>query len=393
MRKVLLIALVLTAISAKGANWEKVTDRSTIQEGKVYFIVSYDKKYYYMMNEYSNRVIYAKKPEKLICDIDSYFSFQFKKADNSYWNLYNVYRGAFVNFETSTMEIKDKPNGKNATLWKFDNQYIYAQYSIEDWYTLSYNTKNNLYSLYAERTIDKDNKKDAKDRVMSIPDIYELTTFTLDETRDLPKLLSPVSIHNVIFKKTFTPNVNNTLLLPCDVPEYKKVFGEDVTAYQYTSIDEGSITFTEVTGSDLKANTPYIIKGTNFKPSPYSINATTVFPSHDDMTFHDNHITGSFKNTKMDKDGFIFTKNGTKKYSATNNSTLSPYKWYFTFAANNAKLNILDNNISEGNQITTEKAENLAIYNLMGIKVAENNDGKNSLKHGIYIQGRKKIRI
>ena len=76
MRKVLLIALVLTAISAKSAIWEKVTDRSTIQEGKVYFIVSYDKKYYYMMNEYSNGVIYAKKPEKLICDIDSYFSFQ-----------------------------------------------------------------------------------------------------------------------------------------------------------------------------------------------------------------------------------------------------------------------------------------------------------------------------
>ena len=383
MRKVLLIALVLTAISAKGANWEKVTDRSTIQEGKVYFIVSYDKKYYYMMNEYSDKVIDAIKFSSPNCDIYKYYSFQFVKVNSNYWNLYNVYREAFMNLDPFTMEIKDKPNDKNATLWKFDNQYIYAQYE-NSWEYLLYNNNLGYYYPYSTKTTIKDK---------FAPDIYELTTFTLDETRDLPKLLSPVSIHNVIFKKTFTPNVNNTLLLPCDVPEYKKVFGEDVTAYQYTSIDEGSITFTEVTGNDLKANTPYIIKGTKFNSSPYSINATIIYPSNDNMTFHDNRITGSFKNTKMDKDGFIFTKNGTKKYSATNNSTLSPYKWYFTFAANNAKLNILDNNISEVNQITTEKAENLAIYNLMGIKVAENNDGKNSLKHGIYIQGRKKIRI
>jgi len=382
MRKVLLIALVLTAISAKSAIWEKVTDRSTIQEGKVYFIVSKYNSNYYMMDEYSMVNIETEKSKSLNCDMYSYYSFQFKKVDNLHWNMYNVYRRAFVNYtEIPSISINDKQNSTDASLCKFADKYIYIQFG-EKWRILSLKNSG-IYYPYAESTI--------SDKI--IPDIYELTTFTLDETKDFPKLLSSVSIHNVIFKKTFTPDVNNTLLLPCDVPEYKKVFGEDVTAYQYTSIDEGSITFTEVTGNDLKANTPYIIKGTKFNSSPYSINATIIYPSNDNMTFHDNHITGSFKNTKMDKDGFIFTKNGTKKYSATNNSTLSPYKWYFTFAANNAKLNILDNNISEVNQITTEKAENLAIYNLMGIKVAENNDGKNSLKHGIYIQGRKKIRI
>ena len=69
MRKVLLNSVSINSDISKKCYMGKVTDRSTIQEGKVYFIVSYDKKYYYMMNEYSDKVIDAIKFSSPNCDI------------------------------------------------------------------------------------------------------------------------------------------------------------------------------------------------------------------------------------------------------------------------------------------------------------------------------------
>src|SRR5574344_2177768 len=88
MRKVLLIALVLTAISAKSAIWEKVTDRSTIQEGKVYFIVSKYNSNYYMMDEYSMVNIETEKSKSLNCDMYSYYLFLNNKVTTVICTMY-----------------------------------------------------------------------------------------------------------------------------------------------------------------------------------------------------------------------------------------------------------------------------------------------------------------
>lgn len=399
MKRNILIALILISTAVTGENWKKITDRTTIQEDKIYLIVSENKDknkktVYYLMNTYYKQKIYEySESNTLPQDLYSYYSFQFKKTDNNYWYMYNVYENAYIN--DSSGYVNEEANANKASLCKFESQYIWTQYiskatNIAGWDMLSMRKGYSYYYFYAFSNFETDKKKEE----FLIPSIYELTTFTLDETKDLPAIISPISVDEIILKKKFVNDVNNTLLLPCDVPNYKNVFGNNVTAYQYFGINGENITFTEITDNDLMANTPYIIKGSAFKDSPYSINSKTVYPANDDMTYNNGIVTGTFKTTKAEKDGYIFTKNGLRKYNAAdNNLSLEPYKWYFTISnSNNAKLNTIQNNTDGISKPITDIVDG-PIHTLQGVKVAKDNNSKRYLHSGIYIQGRKKIRI
>ncbi len=393
MKRNILIALILISTAVTGENWKKITDRTTIQEDKIYLIVSENKDknkktVYYLMNEeyYSSGTIRFDISATLPQDIYSNYSFQVYKSDDSFYNLYNIYRGAFVN--ASNYKIIDKPSDCKASKWEF-NDSITCFYTDKEPYKLLFDKGHELYSLCSKSKIAENGKTNFIN-----PSIYELTTFTLDETKDLPAIISPISVDEIILKKKFVNDVNNTLLLPCNVPNYKNVFGNNVTAYQYFGINGENITFTEITDNDLMANTPYIIKGSAFKDSPYSINSKTVYPANDDMTYNNGIVTGTFKTTKAEKDGYIFTKNGLRKYNAAdNNLSLEPYKWYFTISnSNNAKLNTIQNNTDGISKPITDIVDG-PIHTLQGVKVAKDNNSKRYLHSGIYIQGRKKIRI
>ena len=64
----------------------------------------------------------------------------------------------------------------------------------------------------------------------------------------------------VRLKRHFKSDCFNTLMLPFDVPDYKKVFGQGAVAYIPSEFTDGKLHFTKVEAS-LKAHTPYLLCG------------------------------------------------------------------------------------------------------------------------------------
>ncbi len=64
----------------------------------------------------------------------------------------------------------------------------------------------------------------------------------------------------VRLKRHFKSDCFNTLILPFDVPDYKKVFGQGAVAYIPSEFTDGKLHFTKVEAS-LKAHTPYLLCG------------------------------------------------------------------------------------------------------------------------------------
>lgn len=64
----------------------------------------------------------------------------------------------------------------------------------------------------------------------------------------------------VRLKRHFKSDCFNTLMLPFDVPDYKKVFGQGAVAYIPSEFADGKLHFTKVEAS-LKAHTPYLLCG------------------------------------------------------------------------------------------------------------------------------------
>ena len=64
----------------------------------------------------------------------------------------------------------------------------------------------------------------------------------------------------VRLKRHFKSDCFNTLMLPFDVPDYKKVFGQGAVAYILSEFTDGKLHFTKVEAS-LKAHTPYLLCG------------------------------------------------------------------------------------------------------------------------------------
>ena len=64
----------------------------------------------------------------------------------------------------------------------------------------------------------------------------------------------------VRLKRHFKSDCFNTLMLPFDMPDYKKVFGQGAVAYIPSEFTDGKLHFTKVEAS-LKAHTPYLLCG------------------------------------------------------------------------------------------------------------------------------------
>ena len=64
----------------------------------------------------------------------------------------------------------------------------------------------------------------------------------------------------VRLKRHFKSDCFNTLMLPFDVTDYKKVFGQGAVAYIPSEFTDGKLHFTKVEAS-LKAHTPYLLCG------------------------------------------------------------------------------------------------------------------------------------
>ena len=390
MKKYLLPLLATISLSLSAGCWKKVDQISTLNEQRVYLIISeYGNRYYHMKNDLYRSGVYYSIPDPSSNDyFNNYFTFQLKNAGDGYWNLYNVCRGSYVNATVySPASLIDKPDGVEPSKWLIDDKYIKSH--IADNLNLVFVLRNrNYYGLVSESVTKK--VSHAKPYEYLYPKIYELSTLTLDENSDFPSYLSSFDVDSVVLKRTFVDNVKNTLILPFDVPNYKKVFGDNVVAYEYSCVEGNTINFTEIDSDKLNANTPYLIKGSSFNASPYTIDATTIYPVSSGQKYNGN-VIGAYKSMQA-KNGYILTAKGIIKYNESNEKPLliQPYRWYFNSNISNAKLNLIDNHVSSISKIKYNHSLR-KVFDIQGRVVSEDYSNFGSLPKGIYIVGGKKV--
>lgn len=390
MKKYLSLIFVIISLSISASEWKPVEKMSTVSEQKVYLIISqYRDKSYYMKNDlYCNGVYGSEVDAYPPNDFNKYFTFQLKNAGDGYWNLYNVCRSAYVNATFySPVSLIDEPAGVEPAKWTIDDKYIRCHLAdgVDNVFVLR---DRNYYTIMSESVINR--ATHAKPYDYLFPSIYELSTLTLDDDSDFPAYVDSFNVENVVFTRNFIDDVNNSLVLPFDVSNYKDVFGSEVMAYEFSHIEGHTINFTPVESNDLKANTPYIIKGPSFNPSPYTINTKTVYPVNSGKTnIGDIYIV--YRSLKA-KTGYVLTKTGLQRCHESNDKPLfiGPYRWYFSSDMSNAKINIINSNVSSIPKIKGEyKAK--AVFDMQGRVVSDDSNNLESLPKGVYIIGGKKI--
>ncbi|HEY9543420.1 hypothetical protein [Prevotella sp.] len=217
---------------------------------------------------------------------------------------------------------------------------------------------------------------------------------------------------NIHFKCNFVDDTDNTFIAPFYVYDYKKVFGNQVTAYEIDDVNENELTFHEVK-RDLKADTPYILTGKFDKTSTNEYIARATQVAYEGMDIEKTVGNYTFKGvyresvdvSGKDSKGQVLTSNAFILYNgafyATANSRnikVAPYRWYFTRKASSAiKMNKIAFKLESLNAIPkhdTTTSVNLVhkkcinderIFDLWGRVVRE------PLRDGIYIQNGKKF--
>lgn len=227
--------------------------------------------------------------------------------------------------------------------------------------------------------------------------IYEMNdpVIQVDENIDLDKI-SPIVV-SIQLNKTLNDSDVNTFIVPFDICDYKKVFGADAQVYLPTNYANYEIIFTELGENDIiKANTPYLLKGT-FSKGNYVIKKEKLnYDGNGQCVYHVGELTihGLYKRKNIGKENsYIFNNYQIKKCINTEHVYIYPYRWYFT--SNTEQLDSrLMKLIYDDGQITMINTPYInsflkkGIYNIKGIKM---DCDENQLQHGIYIINGKKI--
>lgn len=199
----------------------------------------------------------------------------------------------------------------------------------------------------------------------------------------------------VRLKRHFKSDCFNTLMLPFDVPNYKKVFGQGAVAYVPVKFVDGELHFSKVEAA-LKANTPYLLCGKldEVEDDIHDFGLSKVYFKQDvslnytvpGVTFHG--VYHSDKVTPLKKLYFF----GDKKLYQQKGKTkikLNAFRWYFS-CSEPLKANALRlGDVSLGlNSIPLSKQVAERIYSIDGRYVGSS---LKMLPKGIYIMGGWKV--
>lgn len=201
----------------------------------------------------------------------------------------------------------------------------------------------------------------------------------------------------VRLKRHFKSDCFNTLMLPFDVPDYKKVFGQGAVAYIPSEFADGKLHFTKVEAS-LKAHTPYLLCGKldDVEDDIYDFGLCKIYFKKDvslehtmsGVTFHGVYHSDKrsfFKGDYLFGDKKLFQPKGKEKIR------LDAFRWYLSckaplkagaFRLSNIPLSLPSVSLS-GQR--TER-----IYTLEGRYVGSS---LKKLPKGIYIRGGKKVAV
>ena len=205
------------------------------------------------------------------------------------------------------------------------------------------------------------------------------------------------SIHttaHVRLKRHFKSDCFNTLILPFEVENYKKVFGEGALAYLPMGISDGKLHFKSVNGP-LEANKPYLLCGKldaveddihdfGLVKLSYNQGVSLVYPRQC-ITCHGVYKADEYR---PEKGTYFFGDSKLYKQETDEKINMKAFRWSFTSSETfNAKAFSMEEILSIIKIPSTFTAESAKIYTLEGQFVGTS---LRTLPKGIYIsQGRK----
>ena len=201
----------------------------------------------------------------------------------------------------------------------------------------------------------------------------------------------------VRLKRHFKSDCFNTLMLPFDVPDYKKVFGQGAVAYIPSEFADGKLHFTKVEAS-LKAHTPYLLCGKldDVEDDIHDFGLCKIYFKKDvslertvsGVTFHGVYHSDKrsfFKGDYLFGDKKLFQPKGKEKIR------LDAFRWYLSckapLKAGALRLSNIPLSLSS---ISLLGQRTERIYTLEGRYVGS---FLKKLPKGIYIRGGKKVAV
>lgn len=201
----------------------------------------------------------------------------------------------------------------------------------------------------------------------------------------------------VRLKRHFKSDCFNTLMLPFDVPDYKKVFGQGAVAYIPSEFADGKLHFTKVEAS-LKAHTPYLLCGKldDVEDDIHDFGLCKIYFKKDvslehtmsRVTFHGVYHSDKrsfFKGDYLFGDKKLFQPKGKEKIR------LDAFRWYLSCKAPlKAGALRLSNIPLSLPSVSLSGQRTERIYTLEGRYVGSS---LKKLPKGVYIKGGKKVAV
>jgi hypothetical protein len=388
----LLVSFVEIHATTNPVSWSLVTSIDQIKSGGIYIVVAYDsknQKSYFFNPKIVNSKFYRKSivntkvksiPSTILTDsCNSYLAFKLMQETEG-WTLSNNYSHQYIDqvYISNDFLFSENMSISSSSYWEIsvnsDGTVDFCTKSDPNDH-IAYNVSGDYFQPYTKNNT-----------TYLTPYLYELTSYSLDEANGYSES-SDLPASNVTLTRTFTDNVYNSLVLPCDVKGYQNVFGTGTQAYQLSDYTNDIINFKAVVGSDLSANVPYMITGT-FGSSPYSLgNIPLNKVSTSSATTADGKCSFIGNYTKQDLSGKdVYILSNSKFYSCVSVASpynISPFRCYFTISDNNAGAKFsIDGEVVSGIKEINASGNEGNIYDITGRIVP-----KSSLqKQGVYIQ-------
>ena len=373
----------------------ELTDENQLVDGGIYIMTGYaDNQYfgaqYKLFDEiyyFSSGIEEGNRPSTKLNDILPYCDLLCFEHHNDGWyvrNLTSERIGVNRRYLCADKDYKDllklnyMPNNHNILSFKKENGKLEALIGGEK---IRYDKDSGRYLL-------------GKEKATTSPVSFfqlENASLLLCDTLDI------YSIHttaHVRLKRHFKSDCFNTLILPFEVENYKKVFGEGALAYLPMGISDGKLHFKSVNGP-LEANTPYLLCGKldvveddvhdfGLVKLSYDQGVSLANPRQG-LTCHGVYKADEYR---PEKGTYFFGDSKLYKQEADEKINMKAFRWSFTSSEIfNAKAFSMEEILSIIKIPSTFKTEPAKIYTLGGQFVGTS---LRALPKGIYIsQGRK----
>src|SRR5574344_274676 len=403
MKKLWLIMLTLTLFFVVSnrvegkTTWTRVTSVDQIESGKIYMLAAYstyssgkiksinyfnpwiDSAFQYNGTSYIST---TEVPSTIITDSTKQYLSVILTQETNGWTVFNTTAHKYNGY--STLNKIDESNICTSNYyWTMSingNEFVEIENKNSPGIILGYKVTNDTKQL----------KGYSKTGAGNLPPIlYKLTSYDLDESQDYKESDNIYQIP-VTLKRSFTNDTYNSLVLPCEVNDYKAVFGSATTAYELSGYSNDNINFTTVIGNYLSANKPYIITGT-FNASPYAIGNVELNKTSKPLSVSNDSkcsYVGNFSKTELSgKDYYILCNN--KFYPCGSQPApfnILPYHCYFSLSESvKAKIAINGTETTDIEYILFDQKNNNDKYDMNGTKIEDI-----TTYHGVYICNRHK---